>query len=59
MKFMAFQAVAASLMLLAGCAGTAKTSAEVATVAKEERCQVTGITVPKRDCRGDVTILPP
>lgn len=46
-------------MLLAGCAGTAKTSAGAATVAKEERCQVTGSNVPKRDCRGDVTILPP
>ncbi len=59
MKFMAFQAVAACLMLLAGCASPAKSNTDGATAIKEERCQVTGSNVPKRDCRGDVTILPP
>ena len=48
-----------ALSVLAGCASTPQASAPVAEAAREERCQVTGSNLPKRDCRYDVTILPP
>lgn len=59
MKFLIVPAAAVSLMVVAGCASTATPGTETKTATKEERCMVTGSNVPKRDCRGDVTILPP
>lgn len=59
MKFMALQMLAASVMVLAGCASTETTNGQASAATKEERCMVTGSNVPKRDCRGDVNVLPP
>lgn len=59
MKLVAFPTVAACVMLIAGCASTDTTTGQTSAATKEERCTVTGSNVPKRDCRGDVTVLPP
>lgn len=48
-----------TLALLAGCTSAPQKSETAAAGAREERCQVTGSNLPKRDCRNDVTILPP
>jgi len=46
---------------LAGCASEppAANATAAKAGAKDERCYVTGSNVPKRNCAGDVTILPP
>lgn len=59
MKFMGFQTVVACALILAGCASTETTTAQTSAATKEERCMVTGSNVPKRDCRAEVTVLPP
>jgi len=47
------------LITLAGCASTPPDAAAQAAAPKEERCHVTGSNLPKRDCKGDVVVLPP
>ena len=59
MKLIVCSTIAVGLLALGGCASTARTNADGSVASKEERCQVTGSNVPKRDCRGDVTVLPP
>ena len=59
MKFMVLQVVAACLISLSGCADAPQANAGAVSVAKDERCLVTGSNLPKRECRGDVTVLPP
>lgn len=49
-----------ALSLLAGCSSAPQTADATAKAdAREERCHVTGSNLPKRDCRNDVTVLPP
>ena len=49
-----------ALSVLAGCASTPQTADSAAKAdMREERCHVTGSNLPKRDCRNDVTVLPP
>lgn len=50
---------AVALSVLAGCTSAPRTDESGKVVAREERCQVTGSNLPKRDCRNDVTVLPP
>lgn len=54
-------AVLLSGCLLLGCASEPRQQAAAApdAAARDERCVVTGSNVPKRDCRGDVRVLPP
>ncbi|HPG63006.1 MAG TPA: hypothetical protein PK586_13420 [Casimicrobium sp.] len=49
------------LGVVAGCASEppAANAAAAKAGAKDERCYVTGSNVPKRNCAGDVTVLPP
>lgn len=50
------------LALLAGCASeppAANAAAAKSANAKDERCYVTGSNVPKRNCAGEVAVLPP
>jgi hypothetical protein len=56
MKFLVIAVVAASVLMLSACASTDAPRSEVA---KDESCRVTGSNLPKRECRGDVTVLPP
>lgn len=56
MKFSVITAVVTGVLLSAGCASTDAPRSEVA---KDESCRVTGSNLPKRECRGDVTVLPP
>ena len=57
MKFSVIPALAACVLALTGCASTS--TAESVAVTKDESCRVTGSNLPKRECRGDVTVLPP
>ena len=57
MKFGVITAVAACVLLLAGCASTS--APESVATNKDESCRVTGSNLPKRECRGDVVVLPP
>lgn len=59
MKFFAFQVVGACLAVLSGCASTQEANTGAVAAAKDESCRVTGSNLPKRECRGDVTVLPP
>ncbi len=56
MKFSVIPALAVCVLLLAGCASTAPPES---TVARDEGCRVTGSNLPRRECRGEVTVLPP
>ncbi len=58
MKSGVLPALAAGVLVsvLAGCASTA---APESTLAKDEGCRVTGSNLPRRECRDDVTVLPP
>jgi hypothetical protein len=56
MKFGVVSMVAACVWAIAGCTSTDVARTEVA---KDESCRVTGSNLPKRECRGDVTTLPP
>jgi hypothetical protein len=49
----------AAFTVLAGCTSAPQKSAAAVAEAREERCQVTGSNLPRRDCRNDVTVLPP
>ncbi len=46
---------------LGGCAAAPQTATADAqrTAANNERCNVTGSNLPRKDCRGDVSVLPP
>lgn len=57
MKFALVSAIAACFFGLAGCASTANPESVAAN--RDESCRVTGSNLPKRECRGDVTVLPP
>jgi hypothetical protein len=60
MKFLRFHWVGVCLVVLAGCASAPEPNAAAAAATpREVRCQVTGSNLPKRDCVGDVTVLPP
>ncbi len=48
-----------ALSLLAGCASAPQASEPATAGSREERCQVTGSNLPKRDCRNEVTVYPP
>ncbi len=56
MKFSVIAAVVTGVLLSTGCASTDAPRSEAA---KDESCRVTGSNLPKRECRGDVTVLPP
>ena len=56
MKFSVIAAVLSVALLSSGCASTDATRSEAA---RDESCRVTGSNLPKRECRGDVTVLPP
>jgi hypothetical protein len=53
--------VSVGVVMVAGCASEppAANAAAAKASAKDERCYVTGSNVPKRNCTGDVTVLPP
>ena len=57
MKFAVIPVTAACFFVLAGCASTA--NPESVATNKDDSCRVTGSNLPKRECRGDVTVLPP
>ena len=57
MKCAVVPLIAAGLLLLGGCASTS--TPEPAAANKDESCRVTGSNLPRRECRGDVTVLPP
>ena len=57
MKFSLIAALAACVLYLTGCASTATPESVAAN--KDESCRVTGSNLPKRECRGDVMVLPP
>ncbi len=57
MKFSVVAAIAVCVLSLAGCASTATPESVAAN--KDESCRVTGSNLPKRECRGDVSVLPP
>ena len=57
MKFSVIPVVVGCVMSLAGCASTA--APELVASNKDESCRVTGSNLPKRECRGDVVVLPP
>ena len=59
MKFFAFQVTAACLLVLSGCASTQEANTAAVAAPKDESCRVTGSNLPKRECRGDATVLPP
>lgn len=60
MKVVAVFASLAVATMLSACASSPQSSAGNApTAANNDRCHVTGSNLPKRDCRGDVTVLPP
>jgi len=48
-----------ALTVLAGCTSAPQKSETATAGAGDERCHVTGSNLPRRDCRNDVTILPP
>jgi urate oxidase len=58
MSLIRIQWVGVCLLALAGCA-SAPDSKDTTVVTKDERCQITGSNLPRRDCRGDNTVLPP
>jgi nitrous oxide reductase accessory protein NosL len=46
-------------VMVAGCASAPPdATASKAAASKDERCMVTGSNLPKRDCKGDVVVLP-
>lgn len=57
MKFSLSAALAACALSLTACASTATPESVAAN--KDASCRVTGSNLPKRECRGDVTVLPP
>lgn len=60
MKFVAVLSGVAITAMLSACASAPQSSASnPPTAANNDRCHVTGSNLPKRDCRGDVTVLPP
>jgi type IV pilus biogenesis protein CpaD/CtpE len=60
MKFVAVFASVAITALLSACASSPQSADGNAPVAaNNDRCHVTGSNLPKRDCRGDVSVLPP
>lgn len=51
--------IAMASVCLFAVAGCATSDAPRSELAKDESCRVTGSNLPKRECRGDVSNLPP
>ena len=56
MKLSVIAAASIGVLMLSGCAITDAPRSEVA---KDESCRITGSNLPKRECRVEVTVLPP
>ena len=63
MNYLSAQTLGTAAILAAlavsGCTPYVASTTEQSAAAGEERCRVTGSNMPSRNCRADVTILPP
>ena len=56
MKLSVIAAASVGVLVLSSCAIT---DAPRSKVVEDESCRITGSNLPKRECRGAVTVLPP